>query len=42
VVAFAKGSPPSVAVEFARRVIFSNDRPTLTEMEAATQPVTPR
>lgn len=42
VVAFAKGSPPSVAVEFARRVIFSSDRPTLSEMEAATQPVTPR
>jgi chemotaxis protein MotA len=42
VVAFAKGSPPSVAIEFARRVIFSNERPTLTELEAATQSVTPR
>jgi chemotaxis protein MotA len=42
VVAFAKGSPPSVAIEFARRVIFSNDRPTLGEMEAVTQKVTPR
>jgi chemotaxis protein MotA len=42
VVAFAKGSPPSVAIEFARRVIFSQSRPSLTEVEAATQAVTPR
>jgi chemotaxis protein MotA len=42
VVAFAKGSPPSVAIEFARRVIFDHDRPTLAETEAAVQGVTPR
>ena len=42
VVAFAKGSPPSVAVEFARRVIYDNDRPTVAELEAATQEITPR
>ena len=42
VVAFAKGSPPSVAIEFARRVIFEHDRPTLAETEAAVQAVTPR
>lgn len=42
VVAFAKGSPPAVAIEFARRVIFDNDRPSLVETEAATQAVTPR
>jgi chemotaxis protein MotA len=42
VVAFAKGSPPSVAVEFARRVIFDNDRPTVAELETATQEITPR
>lgn len=42
VVAFAKGSPPSIAVEFARRAILENDRPSLAELEAATQSVTPR
>jgi chemotaxis protein MotA len=42
VVAFAKGSPPSVAVEFARRVIFDNERPSIAEMEATTQAVAPR
>ena len=42
VVAFAKGSPPSVAVEFARRVIYDNDRPSIAELEAATQNLTPR
>jgi chemotaxis protein MotA len=42
VVAFAKGSPPPVAVEFARRVIYDNDRPSLAETEAAVQTVTPR
>jgi chemotaxis protein MotA len=35
VVAFAKGLPPIVAVEFARRTIFSEDRPTFGEMETA-------
>jgi chemotaxis protein MotA len=42
VVAFAKGSPPPIAVEFARRAIYDNDRPSLAEVEAATQAVTPR
>jgi chemotaxis protein MotA len=35
VVAFAKGFAPIVAVEFARRAIFSTSRPTFQEMEAA-------
>jgi chemotaxis protein MotA len=34
-VAFARGAAPIVAVEFARRVIFSYDRPTNLEMENA-------
>jgi chemotaxis protein MotA len=42
IVAFAKGSPPSVAVEFARRAIYDNDRPSIGELEAASQEVTPR
>lgn len=42
VVAFAKGAPPSIAIEFARRVIYQNDRPNLAECEEATQAVTPR
>jgi chemotaxis protein MotA len=33
-VAFAKGAPPLIAAEFARRTIFSSDRPTWSEMEA--------
>ncbi len=35
VVAFAKGFAPIVAVEFARRSIFSASRPTFQEMETA-------
>jgi chemotaxis protein MotA len=35
VVAFAKGFAPIVAVEFARRAIFSSSRPTFQEMETA-------
>jgi len=35
VVAFAKGFAPIVAVEFARRAIFADDRPTFEAMEAA-------
>jgi chemotaxis protein MotA len=42
ITAFAKGSPPPVAVEFARRAIFSNGRPSIAELEEACQPVTPR
>ena len=35
VVAFAKGFSPIVATEFARRSIFSDDRPSFVEMETA-------
>ncbi len=35
VVAFAKGFAPIVAVEFARRAIYSKARPTFQEMESA-------
>ncbi|MCC6649635.1 MAG: flagellar motor stator protein MotA [Candidatus Eisenbacteria bacterium] len=38
VVSFAKGFSPIVAAEFARRAIFSDDRPTFGEMEAAVKP----
>lgn len=33
IVAYAKGNPPIVAVEFARRTIFSDYRPTFSELE---------
>ncbi len=33
VVAYAKGNPPIVAVEIARRTLFSDVRPTFTELE---------
>jgi chemotaxis protein MotA len=42
IVAFAKGSPPPVAVEFARRVLFDYVRPSLNETETAVQGLTPR
>jgi chemotaxis protein MotA len=35
VLAFANGAAPSVAVEFARRVIFSYDRPGAADLETA-------
>jgi chemotaxis protein MotA len=35
VIAFAKGLPPVMAVEFARRAIFQEDRPSFAEMESA-------
>jgi len=35
VIAFAKGLPPVMAVEFARRAIFQEDRPSFGEMETA-------
>jgi len=35
VVAFAKGFPPIVAVEFSRREIYADDRPSFAEMETA-------
>lgn len=34
-VSFAHGSPPIVAIEFARKVIFTSDRPGGTELEEA-------
>jgi chemotaxis protein MotA len=33
VVAYAKGNPPIIAVEIARRTIFSDERPTFSELE---------
>jgi chemotaxis protein MotA len=42
VVAMAKGLPPVVAVEFARRIIFSHERPGLDETETSIRVVTPR
>jgi len=35
VVAYAKGMPPIVAVEFARRVLTSDVRPSYAEVEEA-------
>lgn len=40
--AFANGSAPSTAVEFARKTIFSFDRPTLTEIEPILKEIKPR
>jgi len=42
ITAFAKGAPPFVAVEFARRALFAHERPSLVDVEAATLAVTPR
>ena len=39
VVAFAKGSPPVLVVEFARRVIVDDVRPSFAEVEAAVREV---
>jgi chemotaxis protein MotA len=36
-VALQRGAPPLVCVEFARRSIFPNDRPTFEEMDSATK-----
>ncbi len=33
IVAYAKGNPPIVSVEIARRTIFSDERPTFSELE---------
>ncbi|MDT3695838.1 MAG: flagellar motor stator protein MotA [Ignavibacterium sp.] len=33
VVAYAKGNPPIIAVEIARRTIFTDERPTFSELE---------
>jgi chemotaxis protein MotA len=42
VLAFANGSAPIVAVEFGRRVIFSYNRPSSVDMEAACKSVAAR
>ena len=36
-VALQRGAPPLVCVEFARRTIYPNDRPTFEEMDVATK-----
>ena len=38
-VSLQRGAPPLVCVEFARRSIFPNDRPTFEEMDNATKDV---
>lgn len=42
IIAFAKGTAPFVAVEFARRAIFTHERPSLVDTEASTLAVSPR
>ncbi len=42
VVAFAKGFPPIVAVEFGRRAAFAESRPSFVEMEAACKTLKPK
>ncbi|MFA7228635.1 MAG: flagellar motor stator protein MotA, partial [Melioribacteraceae bacterium] len=34
ILAYAKGNPPFVAAEIARRTIFSDERPTFAELES--------
>lgn len=41
-IAFANGSAPSTAVEFARKTIFSFDRPTSAEIEPILKEIRPR
>jgi chemotaxis protein MotA len=41
-ISFASGSAPSVAVEFARRAIFSVDRPDGADLESAMREIRPR
>jgi len=33
IIAYAKGNPPIIAVEIARRTIFSDARPSFSELE---------
>ncbi len=42
IVAFANGAAPSTAVEFARKTIFSFDRPTTAEIEPLLKEIKPR
>ena len=41
VVAYAKGNSPIVVVEFARRIVFSDDRPSFSEVEKAMKDARP-
>jgi chemotaxis protein MotA len=42
IVAFANGAAPMTAVEFARKTIFSFDRPTTAEIEPLLREIKPR
>jgi chemotaxis protein MotA len=42
VVAYANGSAPSTAVEFARKTIFSSDRPSSSDLEPQLREIKPR
>jgi len=42
VLAFANGASPGTAVEFARKILFSADRPTSTEIEPQLREIKPR
>jgi len=42
IIAFANGAAPSTAVEFARKIIFSFDRPAGTELEPQLKEIKPR
>ena len=42
ILAFANGAAPGTAVEFARKVLFSADRPTSTELEPQLREIKPR
>ena len=42
IVAFANGAAPSTAIEFARKTIFSFDRPSNTELEPQLKEIKPR
>jgi chemotaxis protein MotA len=41
-VAFANGAAPMTAVEFARKTIFSFDRPPTSELEPMLREIKPR
>lgn len=42
IIAFANGSAPTTAVEFARKTLFSNDRPSTAELEPQLREIKPR
>ena len=42
IVAFANGAAPSTAVEFARKTVFSFDRPSISELEPLLKEIKPR